>query len=210
MDWHWFGIWLILGWRRICTGLETDWSDWHRTGDRLAMNWHLIEFGTAMDCLKIGIRLALDWHQIGMDWRQSTNYWYWIGDGLAGLTSDWQRIWLGIDGHRIGMDWLWIDIRLALNWKQIGTSMVGLVSDRHRIGRMGRMGDELSLDEIGMGRHLDGNRLMMDCRISDGLTDWWWIDGLLMNWWIGPGLTLDWRFGDRLTLDWHGLVMDWH
>jgi len=50
--------------------------------------------------------------------------------------------------------------------------MVGLVSDRHRIGRMGRMGNELSLDEIGMGRHLDGNRLMMDCRISDGLTDW--------------------------------------
>ena len=41
-----------------------------------------------MDCLKIGIRLALDLHQIGMDWRRSTNYLYWIGDGLAGLTSD--------------------------------------------------------------------------------------------------------------------------
>ncbi len=47
--------------------------------------------------------------------------------------------------------------------------MVGSVSDRHRIGRIGRIGDELSLDEIGMGRHLDGNRLMMDWQISDGL-----------------------------------------
>ena len=29
-------------------------------GTELAQDWHLIDFGLAMDCHKIGIRLALD------------------------------------------------------------------------------------------------------------------------------------------------------
>ena len=41
--------------------------------------------------------------------------------------------------------------------------MVGSVSDRHRIGRIGRIGDELSLDEIG--------KTLGWQQIDDGLAD---------------------------------------
>ena len=98
------------------------------------------------------------------------------------------------------------------DWQSIGT---GLTSDWHRIGRIG---DELALDEIGMGRHLIGTGLMPDChRIDIELASDWLQIG--MDWHlIAPdlyliGIRLEW-IGTRLALDCClidiGLASDWN
>ena len=53
--------------RQIGNGLAMDWRlidvvrvDRNGIGAELAQDWHLNDFGLAMDCHKIGIRLALD------------------------------------------------------------------------------------------------------------------------------------------------------
>ena len=65
MDWRWIGR-LATEWQ-ICNGLAMDWRlidvirvNRNEIGTELAQDWHLIDFGLAMDCHKIGIRLALD------------------------------------------------------------------------------------------------------------------------------------------------------
>ena len=65
MDWLWIGNGLA-GWQRIGR-FAMDWRligvirvNRNEIGTELAQDWHLIDFGLAMDCNKIDIRLALD------------------------------------------------------------------------------------------------------------------------------------------------------
>ena len=51
----------------VGNGLAMDWRlidvirvNRNEIGTELAQDWHRIDFGLAMDCYKIGIRLALD------------------------------------------------------------------------------------------------------------------------------------------------------
>ena len=75
--------------------------------------------------------------------------WYRIDIGLA------DRCWIGITWQLNG---------LAIDWQSIGT---GLTLDWHRIGGIG---DELALDEIG--RHLIGTGLVPDCHRIDVRLGW--------------------------------------
>ena len=137
----------------------------------------------------------------------------------VGLALDWHWIvirsgWIGkLDWHLMHWDalasaWHHIDIRLALDWQNMGTGL-------------GWIGTGLTLNWIWIDRIGTGIGLAQDWTLIDiwQAEDWKQIGWMTLYWGqIGDGLTLDWLHnGDELSEDWHWIdirlaqnLMNWH